>query len=74
MQVSRSGSPPAFSEASLDERSIYLRRLAIVALEGGGRGHIGSNFHLSNHRVLYDDILSYPLTSLTGQIGLLYSE
>ena len=62
MQVSRSSSPPAFSEASLDERSIYLRRLAIVALEGGGRGHIGSTFSLIEiMRVLYDDILSYRI-------------
>ena len=45
---------------SLDERSLYLRRLAIKALEGGGRGHIGSTMSLIEIlRVLYDDILKY---------------
>ncbi len=44
----------------LDERSLALRRLAVQALEGGGRGHIGSTFSLIEMlRVLYDDILSY---------------
>ena len=44
----------------LDERSLALRRLAVRALEGGGRGHIGSTFSLIEIlRVLYDDILSY---------------
>ena len=44
----------------LDERSLALRRLAVLALEGGGRGHIGSTFTLIEIlRVLYDDILSY---------------
>ena len=50
----RNSSPP------LDERSIHLRRLAVRALEGGGRGHIGSTLSLIEiMRVLYDDILSY---------------
>jgi transketolase len=44
----------------LDERSIYLRRLVVRALEGGGRGHIGSSLSLIEiMRVLYDDILRY---------------
>jgi transketolase len=44
----------------LDERSIYLRRLVIRGLEGGGRGHIGSSLSLIEiMRVLYDDILRY---------------
>ena len=44
----------------LDERSLALRRMAVRALEGGGRGHIGSTFSLIEIlRVLYDDILSY---------------
>jgi transketolase len=48
------------STAELDDRSLALRRLAVTALEGGGRGHIGSTFSLIEiFRVLYDDILSY---------------
>ena len=47
-----SGSP------RLDERSIYLRRLVVRALDGGARGHIGSSMSLIEiMRVLYDDIL-----------------
>jgi transketolase len=42
----------------LDERSKYLRRQIIRALEGGGRGHVGSSFSLVEiMRVLYDDVL-----------------
>src|SRR5258708_27272883 len=44
----------------LDERSRYLRRLGIRALEGGQRGHIGSSLSLIEiMRVLYDDVLRY---------------
>src|SRR4249920_1780864 len=44
----------------LDERSKYLRRLVVRALEGGGRGHIGSSMSLIEIlRVLYDDVLRY---------------
>jgi transketolase len=44
----------------LDERSKYLRKLVIRALEGGERGHIGSSMSLIEiMRVLYDDILRY---------------
>lgn len=44
----------------LDERSLDLRRLVISALEGGGRGHIGSTLSLIEIlRVLYDDILKF---------------
>ncbi len=44
----------------LDERSLYLRRLVVRALEGGGRGHVGSSLSLIEiMRVLYDDILVY---------------
>jgi transketolase len=44
----------------LDERSRYLRRLVIRALEGGGRGHIGSSMSLIEiFRVLFDDVLRY---------------
>jgi transketolase len=43
----------------LDSRSMHLRRLAVTALEGGERGHIGSTLSLIEiFRVLYDDILN----------------
>ena len=45
------------SETALDERSLYLRSLAVDALAGGSRGHIGSTMSLIEiFRVLYDDI------------------
>lgn len=44
--------------APLDERSKHLRNLAIDALEGGERGHIGSTMSLIEiMRVLYDSVL-----------------
>ena len=44
----------------LDQRSIYLRRLVVRALEGGGRGHIGSSLSLIEiMRVLYDHVLRF---------------
>jgi len=44
----------------LDDRSIALRRLVVRALDGGGRGHVGSSMSLIEiMRVLYDDILNY---------------
>ena len=44
----------------LDERSKYLRRLIVRALEGAGRGHVGSSLSLVEIiRVLYDDILRF---------------
>lgn len=48
------------SNAILDERSLYLRRLVVRALDGGKRGHIGSSMSLIEiFRVLYDDVLDY---------------
>src|SRR5579862_3024026 len=42
----------------LDDRSKYLRRLVVRALQGGERGHVGSSMSLIEIlRVLYDDIL-----------------
>ena len=42
----------------MDGRSLYLRRLVLRAMEGGGRGHPGSALSLIEIlRVLYDDIL-----------------
>lgn len=51
---------PPQESPSLDERSRYLRRLAVRALDMGERGHIGSTMSLIEIlRVLYDDILRY---------------
>ena len=48
------GTPP------LDQRSRDLRRMVIEALEGGGRGHLGSSMSLIEIvRVLYDDVLTF---------------
>jgi transketolase len=48
------------SAARLDERSRHLRRLVIAALEGGGRGHVGSSMSLIEIiRVLYDHTLRH---------------
>jgi transketolase len=53
--------PMTFSDPAavpLDERSRYLRSLVVDALEGGGRGHVGSTLSLIEIiRVLYDDVL-----------------
>jgi transketolase len=44
----------------LDERSRYLRRLVIQAIEGGGRGHVGPAMSpIEILRVLYDDVLRH---------------
>jgi len=45
---------------TMDERSRYLRRLVLIALEGGKRGHLGSSMSLIEiFRVLYDEVLDY---------------
>ena len=45
---------------SLDERSLWLRRLILKGLIGGNRGHLGSSMSLVEIlRVLYDDFLQY---------------
>jgi len=50
----------AASAPALDERSRELRRLAIKAVVGGQRGHIGSAMSLIEIlRVLFDDVLRY---------------
>lgn len=47
----------------LDQRSRHLRRLVIRALEGGGRGHIGSSMSpVELLRVLYDDVMRHDPT------------
>jgi transketolase len=52
--------PRLATAASLDERSRHLRRLVIAALEGGGRGHVGSSMSLIEIiRVLYDHTLRH---------------
>ena len=44
----------------LDTRSKELRRLVVRALDGGGRGHVGSSMSLIEIlRVLYDDVLRF---------------
>ncbi|MBL4827715.1 MAG: transketolase [Spongiibacteraceae bacterium] len=44
----------------MDDRSRTLRRMVIDALDGGGRGHLGSSLSLIEIlRVLYDDVLHY---------------
>lgn len=44
----------------LDERSKYLRKLIVRALEAGGRGHLGSSVSmLEVLRVLYDSVLKF---------------
>ncbi len=49
-----------FASPPLDERSRYLRRLAVRALDKGERGHIGSTMSLIEiMRVLYDDVLRF---------------
>ena len=54
---------PRYRTPPLDQRSIYLRRLVVRALEGGGRGHIGSSLSLIEiMRVLYDEVLRYRPT------------
>lgn len=47
------------TKTSLDERSLYLRRLVMRALVNGGRGHVGPAMSLIEiMRVLYDEILN----------------
>ncbi|MCW8916138.1 MAG: transketolase [Magnetovibrio sp.] len=44
----------------MDQRSKDLRRMVLDALDGGGRGHIGSSMSLIEIlRVLYDDVLRF---------------
>ena len=44
----------------LDERSKYLRRLVVSALDGGRRGHLGSSLSMVEVlRVLFDDVMQY---------------
>ena len=45
---------------TMDERSKKLRRLIVQALDGGGRGHLGSSMSVVEMlRVLYDSYLQY---------------
>ena len=45
---------------SLDERAIYLRKLVVRGLTGGGRGHLGPAMSLIEIlRVLYDHVLRF---------------
>ena len=63
--------------ATLDDRSRMLRGMAIDALEGGSRGHIGSTMSLIEIlRVLFDDVMtfdpSFPM--LPGRDRLILSK
>ena len=52
--------PRVLSSANLDERSVALRGLAVDALEGGSRGHIGSTMSLIEIlRVLFDEVMYF---------------
>jgi len=52
--------PPFSDTPPLDTRSRELRRMVIEALEGGGRGHLGSSMSLIEIlRVLYDDVMDF---------------
>jgi len=54
--------PVLYDTPPLDERSRYLRRLVVRALDGGERGHLGSSMSLIEIiRVLYDDFLNYKV-------------
>ncbi len=58
--VARESEAAIVAGPALDERSKQLRRLVVRALEGGGRGHIGSSMSLIEIlRVLYDDVLHF---------------
>lgn len=50
---------------SLDQRSIYLRKMAVKTLESGKRAHLGSAMSIMELlRVLYDNFLKYDITNL----------
>jgi len=52
--------PAQVSVAPLDDRGRMLRGMAIDALEGGSRGHIGSTMSLVEIlRVLFDDVMTF---------------
>ena len=66
---------PGTSVASLDDRGRMLRGMAIDALEGGSRGHIGSTMSLIEIlRVLFDDIMTFdpnvPMTPTRDRLIL----
>ena len=49
----------------LDERSRYLRQMAVKTLESGKRAHLGSAMSIMEIiRVLYDDYLQYDVNNL----------
>ena len=67
--------PLAISVAPLDDRGRMLRGMAIDALEGGSRGHIGSTMSLIEIlRVLFDDIMTFdpnvPMTPTRDRLIL----
>ena len=58
-------SPIEIQSASLDARSLNLRKTIVKILESTGRGHLGSAFSLVEIiRVLYDDVLKDAIEDL----------
>ena len=52
-------------DIALDERSKYLRKMAIKTLESGKRAHLGSAMSIMEIiRVIYDDYLQYDVNNL----------
>ena len=50
------------NRVELDGRSRMLRQMAVDALAGGSRGHIGSTMSLIEiFRVLYDDVMKFDV-------------
>ena len=55
---------PYTNTPKLDYRSKYLRKLVIDAIDGGGRGHLGSSMSLIEIlRVLYDNVLRFETSN-----------
>ena len=52
-------------DIALDERSKYLRQMAVKTLESGKRAHLGSAMSIMEIiRVIYDDFLQYDVNNL----------
>ena len=54
----------------LDERSRFLRQMAVKTLESGKRAHLGSAMSIMEIiRVLYDDYLQYDVNKILGRVS-----
>src|SRR6516162_5921379 len=56
-----------YKKLKLSEKSIYLRRLIIDALEGGGGGHIGSSMSLVEILSVIYDTMRHNSTNPTWE-------